>query len=133
MAGVGILCVAMLCRAKWWGAPRRLRLHDVAGAVTTAKAQQGVTSSMDDTAREVGSAAGIALMGSIAGNHYRSALPDYVAQLPTEAAESVRHSAAAGLQVADQLGAPGAVLANGVKSAFTPVDRRPTPPDATRG
>ncbi|MGW2830372.1 hypothetical protein [Streptomyces sp. NPDC001286] len=55
---------------------------------------------------------------SIYGSHYRSSLPDSVAQLPPDAAESVRHSAAAGLYVADRLGARGAALADGVKSAF---------------
>lgn len=82
------------------------------------RGQQGVASAMNDTTPEVGSAAGIALMGSIYGSHYRSSLPDSVAQLPAEAAESVRHSAAAGLHVADRLGARGTPLADGVKSAF---------------
>ncbi|WP_329331361.1 MFS transporter [Streptomyces sp. NBC_00663] len=80
--------------------------------------QQGVASAMNDTTREVGSAVGIALMGSIYGSHYRSSLPDSVAQLPSDAAESVRDSAASGLYVADHLGAQGAALADGVKSAF---------------
>ncbi|MFJ9626932.1 MFS transporter [Streptomyces sp. NPDC101175] len=82
------------------------------------RGQQGVASAMNDTTREVGSAVGIALMGSIYGSHYRSSLPDSVAQLPAGTAESVRHSAAAGLYVADRLGARGAALADGVKAAF---------------
>ncbi|SPF06673.1 MFS transporter [Streptomyces sp. MA5143a] len=97
----------------------------LSGAVGTAaitgslgRGQQGVASAMNDTTREVGSAIGIALMGSIYGSHYRSSLPDSVDRLPADAAESVRHSAAAGLQVADHLGARGAGLADGVKSAF---------------
>ncbi|MGC0343190.1 hypothetical protein [Streptomyces sp. SLBN-8D4] len=57
-------------------------------------------------------------MGSIYGSHYRSSLPDSVGKLPADAAESVRHSAAAGLHVADHLGAPGQALADGGKSAF---------------
>jgi len=82
------------------------------------RGQQGVASAMNDTTREVGSAVGIALMGSIYGSHYRSSLPASVNGLPADAAESVRHSAAAGLYVADRLGAQGAALADGVKSAF---------------
>ncbi|MER6287496.1 MFS transporter [Streptomyces sviceus] len=82
------------------------------------RGQQGVASAMNDTTREVGSAVGIALMGSIYGSHYRSSLPDSVDRLPADAAESVRHSAAAGLHVADHLGASGQALADGVKSAF---------------
>ncbi|MGW4912726.1 MFS transporter [Streptomyces sp. NPDC004270] len=95
------------------------------GAVGTAaitgslgRGQQGVASAMNDTTREVGSAVGIALMGSIYGSRYRSSLPDSVHQLPAAAAESVQHSAAAGLYVADRLGAQGPALANGIKSAF---------------
>ncbi|MEV0743307.1 MFS transporter [Streptomyces sp. NPDC050549] len=82
------------------------------------RGQQGVASAMNDTTREVGSAVGIALMGSIYGSHYRSNLPDSLNQLPAEASEAARDSAAAGLHVADQLGARGAALADGVKSAF---------------
>ncbi|MFJ8537187.1 MFS transporter [Streptomyces sp. NPDC093591] len=82
------------------------------------RGQQGVASAMNDTTREVGSAVGIALMGSIYGSHYRDSLPASVDQLPAEAAGSVRHSAAAGLHVADELGARGAALADSVKSAF---------------
>ncbi|GAQ57619.1 MFS transporter [Streptomyces acidiscabies] len=80
--------------------------------------QQGVASAMNDTTREVGSAVGIALMGSIYGSHYRSSLSSSTDALPPGAAESVRHSAAAGLHVADQLGARGAALADSVRSAF---------------
>ncbi|MEU7212636.1 MFS transporter [Streptomyces sp. NPDC044989] len=82
------------------------------------RGQQGVASAMNDTTREVGSAVGIALMGSIYGSHYRTSLPGTVDQLPADAAESVRDSAASGLHVAEQLGARGATLADQVKSAF---------------
>jgi EmrB/QacA subfamily drug resistance transporter len=80
--------------------------------------QQGVASAMNDTTREVGSAIGIALMGSIYGSHYRSSLPDTVHQLPTDAADAVRDSAAAGLHVAQRLGPQGAALTDSVKAAF---------------
>ncbi|WP_329351988.1 MFS transporter [Streptomyces sp. NBC_01261] len=82
------------------------------------RGQQGVASAMNDTTREVGSAVGIALMGSIYGSHYRSNLPGTVDRLPAHTAESVRDSAAAGLNVAEHLGARGPALADGVKSAF---------------
>lgn len=97
---------------------------DLSGAVGTSaitgslgRGQQGVASAMNDTTREVGSAVGIALMGSIYGNHYRSALPDSLDRLPAEVAEAARDSAAACLHVADQLGVRGAALSDGVKSA----------------
>lgn len=82
------------------------------------RGQQGVASAMNDTTREVGSAVGIALMGSIYGSHYRSSLPDSVDRLPAEAAESVRDSAAAGLHTAEEIGPQGDALADGVQAAF---------------
>jgi hypothetical protein len=97
----------------------------LSGAVGTAavtgslgRGQQGVASAMNDTTREVGSAVGIALISSIYGSRYWSPLPRSVDRLPAEAAESVRHSAAAGLHVADQLGARCTALTDGVRSAF---------------
>ncbi|MFG2820910.1 MFS transporter [Kitasatospora sp. NPDC048365] len=95
------------------------------GAVGTAaitgslgRGQQGVASAMNDTTREVGSAIGIALMGSVYGNHYRNALPPTIDRLPPQAAQSVRDSAAAGLQVAHQAGPQGPALTQAVKDAF---------------
>ncbi|MEV7416193.1 MFS transporter [Streptomyces sp. NPDC089919] len=79
---------------------------------------QGVASAMNDTAREVGSAVGIALMGSVFAGHYRAALPDHLAGLPAGAAEAVQHSAAGGLEVAAHLGARGPALAATVREAF---------------
>ncbi|MER5764725.1 MFS transporter [Streptomyces sp. NPDC002082] len=79
--------------------------------------RQGVASAMNDTTREVGSAVGIAIMGSVFSSRYRSALPDSIRGLPADAAETVRHSAAGGLQVASHLGERGLQLADGVRDA----------------
>lgn len=79
--------------------------------------QQGVASAMNDATREVGSAIGIALMGSVYASHYKSNLPA-LDQLPPDAAHAVQSSAAAGLQVATQLGPQGQSLAAAVESAF---------------
>ena len=80
--------------------------------------RQGVASAMNDTTREVGSAVGIAIMGSVFSTQYRSALPDTIEQLPADTAETVRHSAAGGLEVASHLGGRGLQLADGVRDAF---------------
>ncbi|MEU9131864.1 hypothetical protein AB0D08_27790 [Kitasatospora sp. NPDC048540] len=82
------------------------------------RGQQGVASAMNDTTREVGSAIGIALMGSVYGSHYRDALPSSIDQLPPQAADSVHDSAAAGLQVAQQAGPQGPALTQAVQDAF---------------
>lgn len=79
--------------------------------------RQGVASAMNDTSREVGAALGIAVMGSVFSSQYRNHLPD-LARLPAQAAEAVRHSAAAGLQVADKLGPQGAELTHAVRDSF---------------
>lgn len=66
---------------------------------------QGAASTMNDTTREVGSAIGTAIRGTVFAGQYRSALPHSRARLPTEAVESVRHSSADGLEVATPMGA----------------------------
>lgn len=80
--------------------------------------QQGVASAMNDTTREVGSAVGIALMGSVYDSHYSDGLPS-LDRLPADAAQAVRDSAPAGLKVAEHLPAPiGQQLKDGVQHAF---------------
>lgn len=80
--------------------------------------KQGVASATNDASREVGAAIGVALMGSVYGNHYRDNLPDTLNQLPLKAAEAVRHSAAAGLEIAKQTGPYASKLTDAVKDAF---------------
>lgn len=80
--------------------------------------QQGVASAVNDATREVGAAVGIALMGSVYGSVYTDRLPA-MSELPVEASDAVRDSAAGGFFVADQLGGDlGARLADGVATAF---------------
>lgn len=80
--------------------------------------KQGVASAVNDATREIGSAIGIALMGSIFSSHYRSGLPADVDALPPDAAETIRHSAAGGLAVAEHLGPQADALTEGVRHAF---------------
>jgi EmrB/QacA subfamily drug resistance transporter len=79
--------------------------------------KQGVASAVNDATREVGSAIGIALMGSVYSNTYAESLPDLSA-LPPDASAAVRDSAATGLDVADRLEQHGAQLADAVRAAF---------------
>ncbi len=80
--------------------------------------KQGVASAMNDTTREVGSAIGIAVMGSVFSSQYAEHLPD-LTLLPEAAVSAVRDSAAAGLATAEQLGgAVGAQLGQSVREAF---------------
>jgi len=79
--------------------------------------KQGVASAMNDATREVGSAVGIALMGSVYANSYSAALPDLSA-LPAHASAVTEDSAAGGLEVANRLGDQGVALAESVRAAF---------------
>lgn len=81
--------------------------------------KQGVASAVNDVAREVGAALGIAILGSTFNRGYRDAVTDSTAGLPAQAAHAVRESAGAGFSVAGELGEAGANLADSVRSAFS--------------
>lgn len=57
-------------------------------------AKQGVASAVNDTGRELGSALGIAVLGSAINQTYRDGVGEVVAGLPAEAAERVQSSIA---------------------------------------
>jgi hypothetical protein len=56
--------------------------------------KQGVASALNDTAREVGSAFGIAILGSVLNQAYRDGVADAVLSLPPDIAERVLASVA---------------------------------------
>ncbi|SIR64764.1 MFS transporter [Williamsia sterculiae] len=87
----------------------------IVGALSSG--QQGVASAVNDTTREVGSALGIAIMGSVFSARYADGLPD-LSRLPESAATAVRDSAAGGLAAAGRLGSAGSQLADAVRHAF---------------
>jgi EmrB/QacA subfamily drug resistance transporter len=83
------------------------------------QAKQGVASAMNDTTREVGSALGIAILGSMYSTGYEDSVGAATTALSPEAAHAVSESAAAGLQVASQVpGEAGVQLAHAVQVAF---------------
>jgi MFS family permease len=83
------------------------------------RAKQGVGSAMNDVSRELGSALGIAILGSLFNAGYSSAVSDATTALPPEAAHAVDESAGAGFSVASQLGAEGNHLADAIRNAFS--------------
>lgn len=88
----------------------------IVGSLSTG--QQGVASAVNDATREVGSAVGIALMGSVFGRVYADNLPE-LSRLPAPARSAIHDSPAAGLHVATQLGGQQAgALAHAVRVAF---------------
>ena len=58
------------------------------------RSKQGVASAVNDTSRELGSAFGIAILGSVLNQGYRDGMVDAVAGLPAEMAEKVLGSIA---------------------------------------
>lgn len=65
--------------------------------------KQGVGSAVNDTSRELGSALGIAILGTILNEVYRNGLTDALAGLPTAVAERAQSSIAFTRLGADQL------------------------------
>ena len=78
----------------------------------------GVGSAMNDTSRELGGALGVAVLGSILTTRYGSALAPAVTDLPEQARSAATSGLAGALQVADELGAGGAGLADAARQAF---------------
>jgi len=83
------------------------------------QAKQGVASAVNDTSRELGSAIGIALLGSVLNSTYRSGVHDAAAGLPEHARSGVESSIAfVQSGVADRYGAAGARLVADAQQAF---------------
>jgi EmrB/QacA subfamily drug resistance transporter len=81
--------------------------------------KQGVASALNDTSRELGSALGIAILGSALNQHYRDAMAGAVVNLPAQVADRVLGSIAftASPQVS-QMGPAGQQLVEQARSAF---------------
>lgn len=79
----------------------------------------GVGSAMNDTTRNVGSALGVAIIGSVLSAVYRSGVAPDVANLPDALRGPASGSLGGALQVADRLGADGAALAAAARDAFS--------------
>ena len=80
--------------------------------------KQGVASAVNDVSRELGGALGIAVLGSVLNDAYRTGLSEPTAALPPEAAEQATSSLAAALQIGESLGAQGTQLIATAQSAF---------------
>ena len=80
----------------------------------------GMGSAVNDTAREVGGAPGIAVLGSILATRYRAGLGDALASVPSGLQALVERGVGQALRVAETLGGPeGAALDEAARGAFT--------------
>ncbi len=80
--------------------------------------RQGIASAVNDLAREVGGAFGIAVLGSVLNSGYRSDIAPATAPLPQPAGEAARDSIAAAAQVAQHAGPRGVALLEQAEHAF---------------
>lgn len=89
-------------------------------AITTALPadKQGVASALNDTAREMGAALGIALFGSILNSQYRANVTSVAARLPPGLAAPVEQGIGGALAVAGRLGPGGGRLADAARTAW---------------
>ena len=83
------------------------------------QAKQGVASAVNDAAREVGGALGIAVLGSALTDRYQAGVSDAVAHAPGILADRAQDALPAALALSEQLGGSrGAALAAQAQSAF---------------
>jgi EmrB/QacA subfamily drug resistance transporter len=93
--------------------------ESIMGSLPPAKA--GVGSAVNDTAREVGAALGVAVLGSIMSSTYRPRVSDAIAGrgVPADVGEAITDQIGAAMSVAERLGgAPGQALADVASTGF---------------
>ncbi len=79
----------------------------------------GMGSAVNDTAREVGGAAGIAVLGSILATRYRSGMTQVLTRLPAQVAEVAERGVGQALGVASGAGGEqGALLGQAARDSF---------------
>ena len=116
-SGYPRLGVAMVLLGAGLGLSSAPATESIMGALPRQRA--GVGSAVNDTAREVGGALGVAIVGSITSSIYRSRLDgDLPAALPGPATAAAHDSLGAALQVSSQLGPLGANVASTARDAF---------------
>lgn len=90
---------------------------DIVAALPASK--QGVASATNDAAREVGGTLGIAVLGSILNDQYRSGVAAAApAGAPRRLVEAAQESLGSGLHVAASLGDRGGALATAARASF---------------
>jgi predicted MFS family arabinose efflux permease len=116
-SGYPRLGVAMLLLGAGLGLAGAPATESIMGSLPRSRA--GVGSAMNDTAREVGGALGVAIVGSIVSSIYRSRLTTTMPkELPAPVSTAARDSLGSALHASTALGADGAQLATASREAF---------------
>ncbi len=102
------------------GAGAALAMTPATNAIVASlpRAKQGVASAVNDTARELGAAFGIAVLGSAFNTGYRGEIDGHLGGLPGDVAAQVREAPTIAAQVAQGL-PDGSALEAAARDAFT--------------
>ncbi|TRW81763.1 MFS transporter [Mycolicibacterium sp. 018/SC-01/001] len=85
---------------------------------TVSDEKQGVASAVNDTARELGAAIGVAVAGSILAASYRTALAPQLSGFPAQVRDTATDSLAYALTLSERLGPQGDRLGDAARAAF---------------
>lgn len=116
-SGFGPLLVAQMILAVGVGLAMTPATNAIVSSLPAAK--QGVASAVNDTTREIGTALGIAIMGSMFNTGYRRALDGDLDGLSAGVADQAREAPTLALDAASQLGQRGEALAAAARDAFS--------------
>jgi EmrB/QacA subfamily drug resistance transporter len=100
------------------GAPLAMTPATTAIVASLPLEKQGVASAVNDTAREIGAAFGVAVLGSAFNIAYRNSIDSHLAGLPRELAGQAREAPAIALRVAERV-TNGNALADATREAFS--------------
>ena len=115
-SGFASLAVAEVLLALGVGLAMTPATNAIVSSLPTAK--QGVASAVNDTTREIGTALGIAIMGSMFTSGYRHGIDGHLAGLTKDVADQAREAPGLVLQAAGHLGPKGDALAVAARDAF---------------
>lgn len=82
------------------------------------RSRQGVASALNDVTRELGTAAGVALLGAVLSAGYRSAITPRLAGVPDATADTAREGIATAVAAADGAGPLAEALVGAAKGSF---------------
>jgi hypothetical protein len=115
-SGYGQFVVGLVLTATGTAVAMTPATNAIVGSLPRAK--QGVASAVNDTARELGSAFGIAILGSAFNSGYRGSIGGSLQGQPASVAAAARSAPAAAFTAAQQAGAAGQSLATAARHAF---------------
>ena len=115
-SGYDVFLVGLLLTAAGAALAMTPATNAIVGSLPRAK--QGVASAVNDTARELGSAFGIAILGSAFNSGYRGSIDGSLHGLPASVAAAARSAPADAFAAAQQAGAAGQSLATAARDAF---------------